>query len=139
MLHDSADDHAVAIGEGVNVNLGGFFEELIDEYGAGGTHACGLRNVFLYGVGVVSNDHGASPKNVAGANENGQANFGGEPRGFFWHESGRVARLGNFQFVEQAAETAAVFGEVNGFGCGADDGDAVALEFKSKIQRSLPA
>ncbi len=139
VLHDAADDHAVAVGEGVHINFGGLFEELIDEHGASRAHQRGLRDVFLHGVGVVSDDHCTSAENVAGADEYRQANFAREARGFFRDKCGRVARLRNFQFVEQPAETAAVFSEIDGFGSGADDGDAVALEFEREIERSLPA
>ena len=38
VLHDSADDDSMAVGERVNVNFGGFFEELIDQHRTRGAH-----------------------------------------------------------------------------------------------------
>ena len=139
VLHDAADDHAVAVGKRVHVDFGRFFQELIDEHGARGSHQRGLRDVLLHGVDVVRDDHGAATEHVAGANEHRQADFARHARGFFRDKRGRVARLRNFQFVEQAAEAAAVFGKVDGFWSGADDRDAVAFQFEREVERSLPA
>src|ERR1700687_927801 len=119
VLHDAADDDIGAVGERVNVHLGGFFEELVDEDGAGGSHHGGLRDIFLHGVDVVGNDHGAATQDVAGANEDGKADFTGHARGFFGHERGTIARLRNAQLVEQTAKAAAIFGEVDRFRGGA--------------------
>jgi hypothetical protein len=55
------------------------------------------------------------------------------------NQRGAVARLGNLQFVEQAAETAAVLGEVDRFGCCTDDWYTVAFQFLRKIERRLSA
>ena len=81
VLHDAADDHFGAVGEGVDVDFGGFFQKLIDEHGTRGTHHGGLRYVFLHGIDVVGDDHRPAAENVAGANQHGQADFARDPRG----------------------------------------------------------
>ncbi len=130
---------SVAVGQSVHVDFGGFFEELIDQHRARRAHQCRLRDVFLHGLHIVGDDHGAAAENVAGAHQHWKTDFAGDARGFFGNQRGAVARLRNSQLVEQSAEAAAVFGKVDGFGRGADDGHAVALQVERQIQRRLPA
>src|SRR5208283_2302176 len=52
-------------------------------------------------------------------------------------EGGAVARLRDFLFFEKPAETAAIFSQIDGFRSGANDGNAIALQFESKIERRL--
>ncbi len=130
---------SVAIGKRVDIDFRGFFQELVDQHGARGAHQGSLRNIFLHGVDVVGDDHGPATKHVAGANQHGQTDFPCNSGSFFRHKRGAVAWLGNFQLIEEAAEAAAIFREIDGFWSSADDGHAVALEFQSEIERSLPA
>src|SRR6266446_3650519 len=139
VLHDAADDHVGSVGEGIHVHFRGFLEELINEHRPGRTHEGGLRDIFLNGVHVVGNHHRTTTQDVAWAPENRQTDFPGDARSFFRHESGPIARLRNFQLIEQAAEPAAVFSKINRFRGRADNGHAVALQFERKIQRGLPA
>ena len=127
VFHDAADDNVLAVGEGIDVDFGGFFEELVNQDWARGAHHGGLCDVFLHGVDVVGDDHGAAAEDVARTDEHGQPNFAGNAGGFFRHECGAIARLRDAQFLEQAPETAAVFGEVDRLrGC-ADDRHTVSL------------
>ena len=64
---------------------------------------------------IVGDDHGAAAEHVAGTHQHREADFAGDARGFFGNERRAVARLRDFQFVEQAAEPAAVFREVDRF------------------------
>ncbi len=130
---------SVAVGERVDVHFRGFLEELIDQHRPRRAHQRSLRDVFLHGVHVVGDDHGAAAQHVAGAHQHRQADLAGDASGFFGNERGAVARLRNSQFFEQAAEATAIFGEIDRFGSGADDGHAVALQFQREIERRLPA
>ncbi len=86
VLHDSGDDDVFAVGESVNVNFGGVFEELVDQDRALGIGEAadegGLRDVFFDGLEIVGDDHRAAAEDVTWAHENGQADFGSEPYGF---------------------------------------------------------
>ena len=137
VLHDAADDNVGSVSESIDIDFRGLLEELIDQHGTRRTHQCGLGDVLLHGVHVVSDDHGASAENVTRAHQNGHPDFAGDARCFFRNERGAVAGLRNFQFFEQPAKAAAVLGEIDGFGSCADDGHAIALQFQREIQRSL--
>ena len=139
VLHDAADDYVGPVGQGVHVHLGGLFEKLVDQHGSRRAHESGLRHIILDGVDVIGDDHGAATEHVTRAYQNGQADFTRHARGFFGDQRRAVARLGDSQFLEQAAEAPAVFRKVDGFRRGADNGNAIALQFQSKIQRRLPA
>src|SRR5204862_2019500 len=71
VLHNAGDDHVLAVGERVDIDLGGFFQKMIDENGAllgvldGFFHVA--RNRFI----VVGDDHGASAEHVRGADQHG--------------------------------------------------------------------
>ncbi len=115
VLHDSADDHVFAVGERVDIDLGGRFEEVVDE------HRPLLRvfdrffHVAVDGVVVVSDDHGASAEHIGGAHEHGIADAIGVGQGFFDARGGGSGRLRDVEFFQQFAETLAVFGEIDRF------------------------
>ena len=105
VLHDAADDHVSAVGQRVDIDFGGFFQELVDQHRARGAHQRCLRHVFLHGVDVVGDHHGAATEHVAGANQHGQSDFSGDTRGFFRNKRGAIARLRNFQLIQQGARS----------------------------------
>src|SRR5260370_30439257 len=77
VLHDSADDHVVAVGERVNINFDRVFKEVVDEHGAVLRIFDGFFHVADDGFFVVGDDHGASAKHIRRTHENGIADFGG--------------------------------------------------------------
>src|SRR5580692_7938988 len=139
VLHDAANDDIFPVGESIDIDFRGFFEKLINQNRPRGAHHRGLCDVLLHRVYVVGDDHGAPAENVAWADKNRHADFGGNARRFFRNQRGAVAGLRYLQFFEQTAKPAPVFGKVNGFGRGPDDRDAIALEFLREIQRRLSA
>ena len=68
---------------GVRINLGRFFQELIDEHGSRWPHHCCLRYVLLHGVHVVRNDHRSPAKHVTRPHQNRHADLAGHTRRFF--------------------------------------------------------
>ena len=133
VFHDAADDDVFAVGQGVHVHLGSFLEELIDQHRPRWTHQCGSRDVVLHGLQIVGDDHGTPTKHVTGAHQNRQSDFFGHASGFFGDQCRPIARLRNPQFVEQASETAAVFGQVDRLRWGADNGDIIIFELERQI------
>ncbi len=83
VLHDAADDNIGSVGESVDIDFGGFFEELIDQHRTRRAHQRGLSHVFLHSVDVVGDDHRAAAEDVAGAHQHRQADFARNTRGFF--------------------------------------------------------
>ena len=128
VLHDAADDDIFAVGEGVDIDFGRRLEEVVDEDGALLRIFDGLFHVAGDGLVVVGDDHGASAEHVGRTNENGIADAIGVGEGFFDAGGSGSGRLWDVEFFEQLAETLAVFGQVDAFGRGSDDGHACGLE-----------
>ena len=139
VLHDAADDDVFAVGERVHVNFDGVFEEVVDEDGAVLGIFDGLFHVADDGFFVVGDDHGASAEHVRRTDEHGIADFGGSGDGLFERRGHGAGGLRDAEFVEQLAETLAVFGEVDVFGRGADDFDACGFQREREVERSLSA
>ena len=96
VFHDAANHHIVAVGDGVHVHFGRFFQELIDQHGTRRTHQRRLRHIFLNGIQIVGDHHGAPAQNVTRAHQDREANIRGDPRGFFRHQRRTIFRLRNF-------------------------------------------
>ena len=112
---------------------------MVDEDGALLRIFDGLAHVARDGVGVVGDDHGAAAEHVAGADEDGIADPLANGQRFLDAGGGAAARLRNVEIFKQLAESLAVFGEVDRFGRGADDGHAGRAQALREIQRRLPA
>ncbi len=130
---------SVAVRERVHVYFGRLFQELIDQYRPRRAHERCLRDIFLHSVHVIGDHHGAATQHVTRPHQHRQTNFGGNARRLFGHQRGRVSRLRDSQFLQQAAEAPPIFGQVDRFRSRADDGHAVALQLQRQVQRRLPA
>ena len=139
MLHDAGDEDVFRIAERVDVDFDGVFEEVVDEDGALLRVLDGLAHVARDGFGVVGNDHGAAAEDVAGTDEDGIADALGDGQRLLDAGGGAAGRLRNLQIFKQFAEVLAVFGEVDGFGRGADDGHAGGEEALGEVERRLAA
>ena len=137
VLHDGADDGGVAVGDAVDVDFGGVLKEAVDEDGTIGSDVGGVLNVVAKFVVVVDDHHAASAEDEGGANENGVADSIGDGDGFVFRNGGAGFGLLEADLVEEGGEELAVFGEFDGLGRGADDGDAVAFEIGGEVERSL--
>src|SRR5690606_29705376 len=82
---------------------------------------------------------GAPAQHIAGAHHQRIADVGGVRHGFGLGARRAVGRLAQTQLVEQLLEALAVFGHVDGFGAGADDGHTVGFERARQLQRGLAA
>ena len=122
VLHNAGDDHVLAVGERVDIDLGGFFQKMIDENGAllgvldGFFHVA--RNRFI----VVGDDHGASAEHVRGADQHGISDTISGLQSLFDASGDAARRLRDLEFIEEFAKTFAVFGQVDRFRRSTDDG-----------------
>ena len=64
VLHDPADHHARAVGNGVDVNLHGLIEETIEQDRRVVGHLHSVMHVALEFVVAVDNLHGATPEDI---------------------------------------------------------------------------
>ena len=78
-----------------HVHFGGFLEELMMARDARGPVGRLGRRIPEGGLDVVGDDHGAAAPDVAAdENEDGQADFPGDTRGFFGDERGPLRGCG---------------------------------------------
>ena len=139
VLHDAGDDHVLGIAEGVDVDFDGALKEVIDEDRTLLRVFNCLRHVLRDSVAIVTNHHGAASEHIAGTDEHRVADALADGESLF-HAGGCAAGgLGNFELFKQLAETLAVFGKIDGFGRGADDGHSGCTQALGQIERGLSA
>jgi hypothetical protein len=139
VLHDAADHHTLAIGEGVNVHFGGIVEEAVEQHRRIIGNLDRLAHVALEILLLVDDFHRpARPARSWDARPAG-SRFR-RPDGPRLPACGQYGLGGCFraQFEEQLLETLTVFGSINHVGAGADDGHPVGLELTRPLQRGLP-
>src|SRR5207245_1941117 len=78
VLHDPTDDHPLAVGDRIDVDLDRVLEELVDEYRVLRRHAHRLGHVLAKVLIVVDDAHRASTEHVRGANEDRERDGGGD-------------------------------------------------------------
>ena len=124
VLHDPADDHVLAVGDHVDVHLGGVLEEAVDQHRplVGGLHRLG-QVAAQVGV-VVDHLHGPAAQHVGGAHHDRVADALGHREGLLGAAGHAVLRLAQPELVDQGGEALAVLGPVDGVGGGAEDGHA---------------
>jgi hypothetical protein len=116
MLHDAADEHFLAVAEGIDIDLGGVLEKAVNEHGTFLRVDDGLPHVAVDGSFVVGDDHGASAEDVAGTDQDRVADLAGDLTSFGGTGGGVVFGLRDVQFGEQGAEALAVFRKVDRLG-----------------------
>ncbi len=136
VLHDAAQVELGAVVEGVHVDLDGLVEELVDQHRVAallGRHVGGERLL------VVHDGHAGPAEHVGGADEHGVADLGGDLAGLADGHGGAVLGGGQARLGQHPPERAALLGQVDRLGRGADDGHARVLQRLRQAQRRLPA
>ena len=113
VLHDRADDGDLAIGDAVDIDLGGVVEEAVDQHGALGRGGDGVAHVVAQLVVAVDDLHGAAAEHEAGADEHGIADLRGGGDGFVLVGGDAVGRLVEAELVQHLLEKFAVLGALD--------------------------
>ena len=139
VLHDAGNHHILAVAQQVNIHFSGVFQKVINEHRPFLRILDRLFHVADDGIFVVSDYHGPPAEHVRWPHQHRE--FDGARAGDrFFHAGGDGARrLRNFQFIQQFSKTLAVFGQINGFRRGPNDGHAGGFQRQCQIQRGLPA
>ena len=111
VLHDRADDGGFAVGDAIDVDLGGVVEESIHQDRALGRGGDGLAHV-AGKLGVVVDDHHrAAAEHEGRADEHRVADAVGDGDGLVLVGGGAGLGLVEVEFVQQRGEELAVLGE----------------------------
>ncbi len=137
VLHNSADNGLLAIGNRIDVDLDCFFQKLVDQHRPARRNVDGFVHVARQRRFVVTDFHRAPAEHVAGANEHRIADSRRHLAGPF--EVGRraVGRLQQTAFLQDGLEAFPIFGGIDHFRAGADDLHAGRFQAASQVQRRL--
>ena len=139
VLHDPADDDVLAVVDRVHVELRGVVQELIDEPRGGGRGLDRLPHVLGELRVRVDDLHGAAAEHVARPHEHGVADTSRRLERLVRRARHAPARAGQPETAQQLTKSAAVLGEVDAVGGGAEQLVAGALDGGRQLQRGLPA
>ena len=139
MLHDAADNGGVSVGNGIHIHFNGIFQKFIDQYRM--IWRCGdsqQGKVFEF-FGVIDDLHGPSAQNI-GRPDNDRISDGFSNRSCFGHGGcGAVFRLDQSQLMEHGLEEFSIFGPIDAFGLGAQNGHAGLVKGSGQVERGLPS
>jgi hypothetical protein len=99
VLHDAGDQDVVAIGERVDVNFGGVFQEAINEHWPVLREYDGFLHVPPHGVFVIGDGHRAATEHVAGADQDGEAEVARNVDGAVNTSRRAIGRRRDFEIV----------------------------------------
>src|ERR1700722_9203892 len=123
MFHDPGDVDGLPIADAVDIDLDRVVQVAVDQNRviAGYTHR--LPHVTVQAGAVVHDLHRPPAQYVTGPNHHREADPVGDHLGFARRPGDAVFRLQQAQSMEQQLEALAVFGDVDGIGGGAENGD----------------
>ena len=139
VLHDAADVDLVAVAERVDVDLDGVLQEAVHQHRVFGRELRGAGDVALQRLVVVDDLHAATAEHVGRPNQHRISDVGGDPPGLRERRRHAVARRRQPRRRQQVTERAAILGQIDGLGRGADDRNAFVGEPLRQPQRSLAA
>ena len=139
VLHHAADDRPRAVADGVDVDLAGVLEELVDQDRVLGAGLDRLGHVPRQARLVVDDLHGAAAQHEAGPDDDGVADLLGDPPRLGEIRGRGVGGLPQAEPLDDQAEPLAVLGQVDALGAGADDRHARRLQRPRQVQRRLAA
>ena len=139
VLHDPGDEHLLAVGERIDVDLDRVGEEAVDQDRGVAEQAHRLADIADQALAVAHDLHGAPAEHIGRAHQHRIADALGDRHRLLDRTAGAVRRLAQAEALEQFLEAPAVLGEVDGVGRGADDRDARRLERARELERGLAA
>ena len=160
MLHDADDEGVLAVGEAIDVDLGGVGQIAVEQQRIGAEHGVDLPGLVVgiarldvarheLGQGaeqiiaelvLLADDlHRAAAEHVRRPHHQRQAEIGRDEARLLDRIGDAVLRLLQPEFVEHALEAVAVFGKVDGVGRGAEDRYIGFLQRVREFQRRLAA
>ena len=137
MLHDAWDDHGVAVGDRVDLDLDSL-EVLVDQDLTARHRTYRPDHVAPQFLAVADDLHRATAQHVGRAYEHRVAGSRGNRLGLFDGGRGATHGLRDADRVERARKRTAIFGEVDRLDARAHDRDTALVEGIGQIDRGLP-
>ena len=138
VLHDAADDHFFAIGQGIDVALDGVVQEAVEQHRGIVGNLDRFAHVTLEVLLLMDDFHGAATQHVGRTDDQRIADFGRQTQGVLFSAGGAVGRLLQAEIVQQLLEALAVLGDIDRFRRRADDGHAVGFQRQRQLERVWP-
>ena len=159
VFHDAGDEDVGAVTQAVDIDLDGIAQVAVEQQWIGAEQGVDLSGLvvriarldllghqFRYGpqqivgeVALLANDlHGAAAQHIGRANNQGEADLGGDETGLLNRVGDAVLRLPQIEFAKQFLEAVAIFRKVDGVRIGAQNWNAGALQRVGQFERRLP-
>ena len=139
VFHHAADEDALAVAQAIDIDLDRIVEEAVEQHrrivGDLDRFAHVAFEVFLF----VHDFHRAAAQHIARTHDERITDLVGERERIGFGARGAVGRLAQLQLDQQLLKAFAVFGDVDRFGRGADDGHAIGFERFGELERGLAA
>ena len=116
MLHHARDEDGLAVAQGVDVDLGGARQILVDQHRVLDRDVAGLGDVAVKLVVIVDDLHAAAAQDIGGADDDREADLVGLLDGLGPAAGQVIDRLGDVQSMQQLLEALAILGQVDGVG-----------------------
>ena len=139
VLHDTADDHLLAVADRVDIHLHGEIQKSVQQDRTLVGHADGFGHVVAEIVFLMDDLHGPAAKHIGWSDHQRIPHVRGHLHGLFRGPGGAVGRLLQAQTLDQLLESLPVLRQIDGIRCRADNRHACRLQGPGQLQRRLPA
>ncbi len=139
VLHHPSEEELLAVEDRVDVDLDRVVDEPVDQDRVLGADRGGAGDVALEGAVVVHDLHAAAAQHVRRADQHGVADVGGDRRCLVVGRRHAVQGRREAGLGQHPPEGAALLGEVDRLGRGADDRDTGVLQPLREPERGLAA
>ena len=117
MLHQAADDHlALVIAEGIDVDLSGVLQVLINQHRLVWVDLNCLTHVAVQLIGTENHLHGAPTQHVAGPDHHWITDAIGNGPGLIFTASNAIGGLTDLQLAQNSLELLPILGKVDRLG-----------------------
>src|SRR5262245_10767317 len=139
MLHDAADNHVLAIAQGVNIQFYGVVKEFVDQNRMLGRSRNRVSHIMLEGIAVIDDFHSSAAEHIGRPNQDWITQTLGNLESLFIGTSDAILWLLDTELVEESCESFSVLGQIDAVRRGADDLHPGPFQRQCKLQRGLAA
>jgi hypothetical protein len=123
VFHDAADDGAGPVADGIHIHFHGRLQELVDQHRVTRGGQDGQAGKILHILGIVDDFHGPPTQDKGGPHDHRIADGVGDRQGVGDGQGRAVGRLHEAQLFQHDLEQFPVFGPVDAFRLGTQNGN----------------